>query len=96
MHFFLHCQFYNKIRANLMSDLLKIDSSLPSICNQKVLDIVIYGNRRFNAKTNQNILMYASKFTKDSHRFGNLIFYITCFPLELFSFLFDDMYMTMF
>ena len=42
-----------------MSDLLKTDRSLPSICNEKLLDIVILGTRRFNAKTNQNILMYA-------------------------------------
>ena len=63
-----------------MSDLLKTDRSLPSICNEKLLDIVILGTRRFNAKTNQNILMYAliwnlSKIRTDS---------TTCFPLELF------------
>ena len=36
--FFLRCQFYNVIRANPPGELLNIDSSLFSECDQKLLD----------------------------------------------------------
>ena len=69
MHFFLHCHFYNVIRANLMSDLLNIDSSLPTENDEKLLDILLYGNSKFNTTTNRNTLICT--LFKDSHRFGN-------------------------
>ena len=71
-----------------MSDLLNIGSSPPKVCDEKLIDIPLYGNRRIDTKTNQNILMYTFKFINDSDRFGNSLFQITCFPLELLSFLF--------
>ena len=50
MHFFLCCYFYIVICANIMSDLLKIDSSLPTENDEKLLDILLYSNSRFNKK----------------------------------------------
>ena len=38
------CSIYNVIWANLMSDLLKIDSSLPAENDEKLLNILLYGN----------------------------------------------------
>ena len=38
--FFLHCYFCNVIRANLISNLLNIDSSLPSEKDKKLLDLI--------------------------------------------------------
>ena len=74
VHFFLRCHFYNVIRANLMSDLLNIDSSLHTENDEKLLDILLYGNSKFNTITNKNILNCTFKFTKDSHRFDNSLF----------------------
>ena len=48
MHIFLCCLFYNVNQANLMSDLLKIDSSLPTENDEKFLDILLHGNSKFN------------------------------------------------
>ena len=63
--FFLRCKFYIVIRASLMGALLNNHSSLPSVSDEKLLDILLYGNRRFDIKTNQNILMCTLKFIKD-------------------------------
>ena len=57
-----------------MSELLNIDSSLPTENDEKLLDILLYRNSRFNTITNQNILICTLKFIKDSHRFDNLLF----------------------
>ena len=54
-----------------MSELLNIDSSLPTENDEKLLDILLYRNSRFNTITNQNILICTLKFIKDSHRFDN-------------------------
>ena len=40
-----------------MSDLLNFDSSPPTVCDEKLLDILLYNNRRIDAKTGQNILI---------------------------------------
>ena len=84
MHFFLRCQFYNLIRVNLKSDLLNIDSSLPSVCDEMLLDKLLCGNKI--------ILMCALKYIKDLPRFNNSLFEIACLRLELFYILFDDLY----
>ena len=47
-------------RTNLIGDLLNLDSSLPTE-NEKniyILDILLYGNSKFNTITDQNILIY--------------------------------------
>ena len=72
--FFLRCHFYNVIWANLMSDLLNTDSSLPTENDEKLLYILLYGNSKFDTITNQNILIFTFKFIKDSHRFNNSLF----------------------
>ena len=74
IHFFLWCHFYCVIWANLMSDLLNIDSSLPTENDEKLLDILLYGNSKFNTIINQNILICTLKFIKYSHRFDRLLF----------------------
>lgn len=54
--------------------LMNIDSSLPSICDEKLLDLLLYGNGKFDTKTSQNILVSTLKFMNDSHSFDNLLF----------------------
>ena len=55
-----------------MSDLLNINRFLHSEGDEKLLDILLYGNRRFNTKL--NFLMFTLKFIKDSHIFNNSYF----------------------
>ena len=74
----------NKIRANLVSDLMNhviqakfisdlmnIDSSVQTENEETLLDILLYYNRKFNTKANQNILKYTLKFIIDSQRLDN-------------------------
>ena len=60
-HFFLRCHFYNAIRITLMNDLMTIDSSIPSIKDEILVDLLLYGNDKFDDKTNQAILSYFCK-----------------------------------
>ena len=77
--FFLHCQFYNVILANLMSDFIKTGSSLPPVSDGELLGILLYSNKRFDTKANQNIFMRTLKFIKYLQRFDSSLFCITCF-----------------
>ena len=70
-----------------MTDLLYIDSFLPRENDEKLLDILLYGNSKFSTITNQNILICTLEFIKDSHRCDNLSFSGICIPVELFSIL---------
>ena len=55
-----------------MSDLLNIDCSLPIENDEKLKDDILPNNNgKFNTKINQNILICALKFIKDSRRFDN-------------------------
>ena len=56
-----------------MGDLLNIDSSLPTENDENTLDILLYGNSKFNIKSN-HILVCTLKFTKDSHKSDNSLF----------------------
>ena len=96
MHFFLRCHFCNVIRASLMSDLLNIDSSLSTENDEKLLDILLYGNSKLNTVTNQNILICTLKLIKDSYRFDNSLFKGICIPLELVSILLYGLYTTLY
>ena len=49
-----------------MSDLLNIDNSLLTENDERLLDILLYGNSKFNRRTNQNLLIYTLKFIKDT------------------------------
>ena len=48
-----------------MSDFMNTDSSLPTKNDQKLFDILLYGNRKVNAETNQNILTCTLKIIID-------------------------------
>ena len=47
---------------------MTIGRFLPTENDEQLLDILLYSNRNFNTKTNQNILMCSLKFIIDSHR----------------------------
>ena len=74
MIFFLRCQFYIVIRANLMSDSLNKANSFLTGNGEKLLDILLSSNSKFNIKTYQNILICTFRLIINSHRFDKSIF----------------------
>ena len=57
-HYFLHSHFFDASRATLMNDLRNIDSDLPTLRDENLTNIVLYGNQIYDEKTNQIILMH--------------------------------------
>ena len=59
------------------------NGSFPTKNEEKLLDILLYNNSKFNTKTNQIILMCTLEFITDLQRLNNPLFNVS---LELFSF----------
>ena len=57
-HYFFHSHFFDASRATLMNDLRNIDSDLPTLRDENLTNIVLYGNQIYDEKTNQLILMH--------------------------------------
>ena len=71
LHFFPRCQFFNDIREILINDLMNIDRSLPSLGQDKLISILLYGSDAFDNKKNHKILICTIQFNKDSHRYDD-------------------------
>ena len=52
-----------------MNELNEIDSSFPTLNENKFIDLILYGSDKFDDKKNRNILMSTIKFIKDSQKF---------------------------
>ena len=68
-HYFLRCHFFDALRATLMNDLRNIDSDLPTLRDENLTNILLYGNQIYDDKINQIILMHIMRYIKDSKRF---------------------------
>ena len=64
-HYFLRCHFFDALRVTLMNDLKKIDSDLPTLRNENLTNILLYGNQIYDDKTNQIILMHIIRYIKN-------------------------------
>ena len=56
-----------------MNDLINIDRSFPSLSQDKLISILLYGSDAFDNK-NPKILICTIQFTKDFHRFDDSLF----------------------
>ena len=57
-----------------MNDLRNIDSDLPTLRDENLTNILLYGNQIYDDKTNQIILMPVIRYIKHSQRFGEPLF----------------------
>ena len=57
-----------------MNDLINIDRSLPSLSQDKLISILLYGSDAFDNKKNRKILICTIQFIRDSHRFDDSLF----------------------
>ena len=73
-HYFLCCHFFDALWATLMNNLRNIDSDLPTLRDENLTNILLYGNQKYDDKTNQITLMHVIRYIKDSQRFDELLF----------------------
>ena len=66
LHFLLRCRLYSTIRTELLDNTYAVASSLMNYPEEKLLNILLYGSKYFNAKTTQSILKSTIKFLKSS------------------------------
>ena len=57
-----------------MNDLRNIDSGLPTLRDENLANIWLYGNQIYDGKTNQIILMHVMRYINDSQRFDEPLF----------------------
>ena len=72
-HFLLHCHNYDNLRITLMSELYAIDSSICSLNDNSLTELLLYGNKKFSFETNKSILQATINFLKNSLRFENAL-----------------------
>ena len=73
-HFFLHCLNFNQERLVLLNNLATIDNSIRSYQNQDLIDLLLYGNPRFDEKSNHLILTYSIDYIRSTKRFDDVLF----------------------
>ena len=57
-HYFLRCHFFDTLWATLTEDLRNTDSHLPTPRNENLTNILLYGNKIYDDKSNQIILLH--------------------------------------
>ena len=57
-YYFLCCHFFDALRATRMNDLRNTDSDLPTLKDENLKNILLYGNQIYDDKPNQIILMH--------------------------------------
>ena len=73
-HYFLRCHFFDALWATFMNDLTNIDSDFPTLRDENLSNILLYGNQIYDGKTNQIILLHVIRYIKDSRRFNKPLF----------------------
>ena len=56
-HYFLRCHFFDVLLDTLKNDLRNTDSDLPTLRDENLTSILSYGNKIYDDKINQIILM---------------------------------------
>ena len=69
-HFFLHCNHYIQLRDNLKNDLSSIDPNLINLCDNELVNILLYGDPKYDLSTNRKILQSSIKFICNTDRFN--------------------------
>ena len=57
-----------------MNNLRNIDSDLPTLRDENLTNILLYGSQTYDDKTNQIISMSVIRYIKDSQRFDKSLF----------------------
>ena len=68
-HFFLRCQNFTDLRKCLMNELIKIDSCILTLDEKSLTKLLLYGDDRYDCKTNKSIILASINFIHSSKRF---------------------------
>ena len=68
-HFFLHCLHYNDTREALLNVLKSIDENILKLSGNKLINLLLYGDSKFDSNKNSRLLNAAIKYIIDSGRF---------------------------
>ena len=73
-HFFLDCRQYTSLRAELMNELRMIDENILRLSRDCLVNIILFGDPKYNSLDNCRILNASISFILRSKRFkGSLI-----------------------
>ena len=68
-HFFLRCHSFNQIRMNLKTELHEIDETILDLPDNALVNLLLYGDKKFDIKSNTRILLCSIKYILESKRF---------------------------
>ena len=68
-HFFLHCQNFTDLRKCLMNELIQIDLCILTLDDKSFMKLLLYGDGRYDSKTNKSIILASINFMYSSKRF---------------------------
>ena len=69
-HFFLHCLHYNEICETLLNELKSVDENILKLSGNKLINLLLYGDSKFDSNKNTRLLNAAIKYVIDSGRFN--------------------------
>ena len=73
-HFFLSCQNYISFRTFLMNESSSINCEIVSLRPSALLEVILYGGKMFNDKSNHRILTAAINYIKNTQRYEQSLF----------------------
>ena len=93
--FFLHCLHYNDICETLLNELKSVDENILKLSVNNLINLLLYGDSKFDSNQNTRLLNAKIKYVIDSGRFTVLLVYyrnecilLSYFVLFLLLFLF--------
>ena len=72
-HFFLHCHYHIDIRKTLFHELQSIDENILNQSDNEIMELLLYGSKKFNFQQNYSLLEFAIKFILKSERFNGSV-----------------------
>lgn len=68
-HYLLRCPFYAHFRKTLLDNIVDIVGSVSNFSDDKLVNLLLYGNDKYTAEANVSILKFTIIFLKSSERF---------------------------
>ena len=67
-HFFLHCLHYD-IHETILNEFKSVDENILKLSGNKLINLLLYGDSKFDSNKNTRLLNAAIKYIIDSGRF---------------------------
>ena len=72
-HIFLHCDCLIDIRKTFFNELQSVDENILNQSDNEIVELLLYGSKKFNFQQNCRLLEFAIKFILKSERFNGSI-----------------------